>query len=377
MVRIITAYALRNLFRKRLRTFFTLLSVTMIIVLYTVLTSIGNSFNTQILQALEHTGIDIAVQERYASTPVTSMIDMKKAQQIAKIKGIRNVESVLIARKRSADKKGGTLFILGVSNFTAFATQLGFNITNGRLPEKGSDEVVIGAKTSDLFRLGRGDALDFGAEGHYPVVGIYSSWLNFMNAGVVMSLAAAQKLSRKTGSVSMLFLTLDSPTQTDELVKKINRRFSGLRAMESQQLPNSLGPLKSILYFFRIFSFLTLFIAVAVMLTTFVMVIAERTKEVGILSAIGWPRMRIISVFFVESLMLSYAGGILGYLLSIPLMRILKDRFVSIALYLPEQMDFSVFINVMGISFAVALLSIIFPASYGTKISIAKALRYE
>ena len=150
-----------------------------------------------------------------------------------------------------------------------------------------------------------------------------------------------------------------------------------MRAIESQQLPDTLSPMKSIFYFSKIVSILTLLIAIAVLLNTFIMAISERTKEVGILSAIGWPRYMIISIFLVESLLLSFGGGIIGYLCSYPVMSILLSNFTAIGMYLPETPSINIFFNVLLMSLFIGLLSALFPALYGTKINIAKAIRHE
>ena len=374
---IIINYAFRNLARNWLRTIFTLVSVVLIIMLYTVVISIGNSFNHQLTSVLKSESIDIAVQDRYASTPVSSMIELKHVTEITKIEGIASYEMLLIARKRLQGVQGGTLFILGVSTFTTFANQLGFNLSEGHLPVQNSNKVVIGDKTAQLFKLGVGDSLNFGEAYKYPISGIYSSWLNFLNAGVVMDLVAAQKLSRKEKTISLLLIELDDPMQTEFIIEKINHEFPMLRAMESQQLPNALGSIKSFLYFFKIISFITLFIATAILLNTFVMVIGERTKEIGILKAIGWPRLRILMLFFIESLFLSVFGGVLGFLLAFPVITWLKNHYISIALYLPDAPEVYTLVTIVSISIFVSLLSTLFPLLYGTNISIAKALRHE
>ncbi len=75
MLTIILHYALRNIIRTPLRSFFTLFSGALIIMLYSVLTSVGNSFTQQISTVLEQQDIDIVVQAKYATTPVSSIIE--------------------------------------------------------------------------------------------------------------------------------------------------------------------------------------------------------------------------------------------------------------------------------------------------------------
>ncbi len=372
---IIFRYAFRNVIRTPLRSFFTLFSVALIIMLYTVLTSIGNSFTQQISTVIKQQDIDVVVQAKYASTPVTSIINDTTVDSIIHLDGIHAYDSMLIGRKRLYGKS--SVFILGVSNFTVFAQRLGFNIIKGRALHNTALEIVVGNKMAGIYHLNVGDEVELSSGKKYLIVGIYSSWLNFLNSGVICSLKDAQHLMNKPDKTSLLFLTLDDTTRTNEIVQKINKQFPEMRAIESQQLPDYMGPIKNIFYFSKIVSIMTLFIAIAVLLNTFIMAISERTREIGILSAMGWSRFMIVSIFLVEALLLSLGGGIIGYLCSYPVMTVLLSKFANISMYIPEAPSLAIFFNVLEMSLFIGLFSALFPALYGTRINISKAIRHE
>lgn len=375
MFKIIMSYAFRNLIRTRLRSFFTLFSVTLIILLYSVLTSVGSSFSKQISDVLDDQDIDIAIQAKHATNPGTSIIDSKVFEGVSSLDGVQVVHSLLIGRKRLEGDK--SVVILGVSNFNSFAQRLGFSIVEGREIGKAEAELIIGEKASKVYGFEIGDEIEFDAGQMYSVVGIYSSWMSFLNSGIISDLESVQRLVARPGKASLLFVKLDDSTRTAELIKKIEKKFPDMRAIESQQLPDYLGPIKSVFYFTDIVSVMTLFIAGAILLNTFIMAISERTKEIGILSAIGWPRQMIISVFLVESLILSFAGGMLGYLGSYIVFPILQSNFTSVVTFLPDSPTIATFFNVLLMSFIIGILSTVFPALYGTNIQIAKAIRHE
>ena len=135
--------------------------------------------------------------------------------------------------------------------------------------------------------------------------------------------------------------------------------------------------IKNMFYFSKIVSALTLLIAIIVLLNTFIMAVSERTKEIGILSAIGWSRVMIVILFFVEAILLSCFGGLMGYVLTFPVMILLQDIFPSIYMYLPSSPTLFTFIEVMFVCIVIAFLSILFPSFYGTKMQIAKAIHHE
>lgn len=375
MFKTIINYAFRNLIRARLRSFFTLVSVSLIILLYSVLTSVGTSFSAQISKVLDDQNVDIAIQAKNATNPSTSMIDKETSKAISEFDEVKELHALLVGNKRLDGNK--SVVVLGVSNFNTFAQRLGFSIVNGRAIHKINQEIVIGEKAAKIYGFKVGDKLEFRADQMYTVVGIYSSWLSFLNSGLITDIESVQSLVSRPGKSSLLFLKLDETTQTSEVVKKINSQFPDMRAMASKELPDHLGPIKSVLYLTEIVSIITLFVAAAVLLNTFIMAIGERTKEIGILSAIGWDRKLIVTIFLVESLILSIAGSVIGYLSSYAVFPILQSQFLSVVTFLPNSPPNAVLFNVFLMAIIIGILSAIFPALYGTRIQVAKALRYE
>lgn len=343
--------------------------------LYAVLTTIGNSFTQQISTAMEHQDVDIAVQAKYAPTPLNSIIDSETIKTISQIEGVTSVATLLVTHKRINGKN--TTFILGVSSFATFAQRLGFSIIKGRAPEDLDREIAIGEKMAKVFKLSVGDKIKLNGEKNYKIVGIYSSWLSFLNAGVITDLESVQGLEDKAGKASMLFLKLSDTTNTPKVIAHINALFPKMRAAESQQMPDTFGPLKSVFYFSKIVSILTLIIAVAVLINTFIMATNERTKEIGILSTIGWSRPTIVAIFLVEALTLSLAGGIIGYFGAYPIMIALQTAFPITVIFIPDTLGINLFFNVILMSLVIGVLSTLFPAFYGTKIQISRATRYE
>ena len=375
MFTVIWRYAVRNIARTKLRSFFTFLSIVLIITLYTVLASVANSFSDQITRFLGQKNIDLVVQSRYASSPVTSKIPPQIAEKIRQMPEITDSESLLISHKKLYGKD--SIFIIGMSNSESIRRKFGFRVVEGRPFRTTTKEVIIGEKMAQIYGLSSGDTLELDELNSFTISGVYASWLNFLNAGVMVDIKQAQFITEKPDQSNLLFLTLSDPTRTSEVVSAINGQYPAMRAIDSLQFPDHLGPIKSMFYFSRIVSVFTLSIAVVVLLTSLSMAINERTKEVGILRAIGWPRRLIIAVVTLESLVLSVTAGFIGYCLSYPAIQALKHKFSSIQMYFPDSPDLDIFINVMLMCVLISLVSSVFPAVHSARIKVVKALRYE
>jgi len=375
MFKIVFIYAFRNILRMRLRSLFTILSIILITSLYTVLSSVGDSFTNQISKMIENQDVDIVVQAKFASTPITSIIQNETITKIQQYQEVASLESILIERKRLNDDV--LIFILGLSNFDVFSQRFGFSIIKGRSLKDSKNELVIGEKMAKVLDLDIGSKFQLDNEQEYLIVGIYSSWLNFLNAGLMVDIKEAQTLIQKPGKVNALFITLKEQLQTQKLIQKINTEFPKLKAITGEQFPNYLGPIKSVFFFSKIVSLLTLLIAIAVLLNTFIMAINERTKEVGILSAIGWSKKMIISVFLIEAILLSFGGGIIGFASAYPIMTLLQNNFSTVYMYLPEAPNFATLIDLFLMCLIISIVSVFFPILYTLKIVIAKAIRNE
>jgi len=358
-----------------MRSFITFVSIILIISLYTMLTSIGNSFTVQIAKAIDEQDIDIAVQARFATSPVSSRIPAETVKTLIANERVERSEALLVGRKLI---NGSTaVYILGVSNYGSFANRLGVTVLRGEPIESAQAQLVIGEKISRILDLDVGDTLKLDSGQPFLVSGVYSSWLDFLNSGMIVDLEHSQSLTGNTDRASLLLLKLNNSAYTDRMIDTINKTFPEMRAMKSAQLPDFIGPIKSFFFFSKIVSLLTLVIGVAILVNTFVMAISERTREIGILSAIGWPRSLTLLVVQIESLILAMSGGLVGYLVSFPIMSALKNNYSVVSAYLPAAPELNTFLSVMLMCVFVSLLSSLFPVFYGTNIQIVKALHHE
>lgn len=192
------------------------------------------------------------------------------------------------------------------------------NMVEGRL-EVGSGNAVIGRQLAeDLgLRLGgklRLDAGD-GREAIVNVAGIFELGVRELDARYVyLDLKQAQSLLALPGGVTGIDMTVEDLFGADRIAARV-RGLTGLKAeswMESNaQLMNALSS-QSIST--RMISF---FVAISVALgiaSVLAVSVAQRTREIGILRAMGTRRGQMLLVFLVQGAVLGLAGSALGAL---------------------------------------------------------------
>ncbi len=368
-------YAIRNILRTPLRSFFTIFSISMIICMYTLLTAITDSFTNQFKKLLNEENIDIIVQSKYSASPISSSISQKDLQAIVSDKSISNYFTIAIGKKRYKDKS--IIYLLGMNDFSKISNKLGINLIEGKTFSLGTNEILISDKLLNMKKLKIGDEIKLSNKDSFKIVGTFHSWISFFNSSIIGDLHKIRILMGKQNKTNMLFLNLKKDYNEKNTIEMINNNFDDLQAIKSSDFSQSLGSIKNLFYLSDIISILTLIIASAILINTFLIAMYERAKEIGILSTLGWSKTMIIYIFVVESVSLALLGGFLGFITSIGLLYYVQNTYTSISIYLPTSLNIINFFYTISISLIIGIVSVVLPAIYITKLSIAKVLHYE
>ena len=125
-------------------------------------------------------------------------------------------------------------------------------------------------------------------------------------------------------------------------------------------------------------------VAIAGVAATMITSVIERTREIGVMKALGFTNEQVLIMILAESIMMSLIGGIIGISLGVIGAHALASRgFVikgeqtSIVMYVPPKITPLLVLRTMGITIIVGILGGLFPAYQAAKIPPAVALRYE
>ncbi|MGY0504269.1 ABC transporter permease [Luteimonas sp. e5] len=190
------------------------------------------------------------------------------------------------------------------------------NLIQGRL-EVGSGNAVVGRKLAEDLGLNLGGKLRLytgeDREAIVNVAGIFELGVRELDARYVyLDLKQAQSLLALPGGVTVIDMTVEDLFAADRMAARV-RGLTGLQAeswMESNaQLMNALTSQSMAT---RMISF---FVAVSVALgiaSVLAVSVAQRTREIGILRAMGTRRRQMLLVFLVQGAVLGLAGSIVG-----------------------------------------------------------------
>jgi putative ABC transport system permease protein len=194
---------------------------------------------------------------------------------------------------------------------------------------------------------------------------------------LIVQLPTLQRLTANAGHVSQILVKLDNPALTDDEVKRLNDLLKGnLRAVSVQDFTSqlSINNIPALRTFIAVVTGLAVVVGFLVVFLSMYTAVIERTREIGILKALGAKPGTIVGILVRESVVLAFVGALLGILLS----------FGAKALILAVQPVSLPVVNVpdwwpraAAIALAGALLGAIYPGLKAARQDAIEALSYD
>ncbi len=224
----------------------------------------------------------------------------------------------------------------------------------------------------------------YGSE-EFQVVGVFETDVNLEKNNIFMLLPEVQKLTSRPGLITGCTVRLRKDVSMDEArCKEISRKIEEDIAAEFhltkklQAKPPSEYNVKQ-LRIAIIMAWLTSAVACGMggifMLNTMIMSVFERTREIGILRAIGWRSGRIMRMILMESFLLSVAGFILGASGAVALTFFLSRWPPTRAI--GGTTSLTILAIGLGVAIFVGFIGAIYPAYRGSRLMPTEAIRHE
>lgn len=370
-----TSLIWKNLRRRRLRTLLTLCAIGMAIGAFVGLVGFSNSFEQAWLRIYTSSGTDIAIiQQTFLSTSVDESV-------AAKVRALPFVEQVapLIYNIMDLTPEVNAL----VYGWKADSYEFGsLQMVSGRRFRDGHPELMMGDILAETLKKKSGDTLEIQGS-PFTVVGIYHGGSALEAGAVIMPLDELQQLSSLQGKVSTINVRLrpaPAGEAADEYLKRaqaqIEAALPGLRAVPAAERAGDNQFVRLAHASAWGTSSIALLIGVLGIANTMAMSVFERTREIGILRALGWRREQVMLLIQLEASVLGVGGGILGIAVGWGAMQVLAalPQTAGIA---STSFPLSLVAEALGISILAGLIAGAVPAWRGAQLSPLDALRYD
>jgi putative ABC transport system permease protein len=188
-------------------------------------------------------------------------------------------------------------------------------LTSGSMIDGGSSDYValVGKSLAEKNKLSVGDTFTMYGK-KITVKGIFSADSEFENNGLIMPVAAVQKLTDQEGQVTNVTATADSSDNVASIVSALKKSLGNKADITSQQeeAENSVKPLQGIATLATAGVIAAALAGAVIILLSMIMVVRERRREIGVIKAIGGTNVKVITQFIAEALTLTIIGAILG-----------------------------------------------------------------
>jgi putative ABC transport system permease protein len=252
----------------------------------------------------------------------------------------------------------------------------GFRFVAGHLPS-GPDDLLVDEAYATQKHLQIGQTVTL-LNHPWHLSGIVQDG---MFARFVVPIATLQDLTgnRNPNRISQIMVKIDDPALTDQVVAQLNSnpKLQGqLRAISISDLVSqfSINNIPQLQIFITVITTLSIVVGFLVVFLSMYTAVIERTREIGILKALGAKPMTIINMLIREAVVLAMAGCVIGILLTF-VVRQLVATFVPASLTIiavPEWWP-----KAAAIALAGALLGAIYPGLKAARQDAIEALAYE
>jgi ABC-type lipoprotein release transport system permease subunit len=243
----------------------------------------------------------------------------------------------------------------------------------------------LGLKTGDLVTLSTNTSNGTVDQQQFTVRGVYTTNTNaFDSVTVFLPLAKAQTFAQSENHISTIFIMLKDQSQTDAVVAVLQNpglqilTWSTMNAiiLQTESLSES---------YMSLFYLIVLAITASVVVNTLIMAVFERTREIGILAALGMKGRRILAMFLTESSILAVGGILIGLALGL----LIVSYFSTIGFYIGNfgisgfligntiyaKLTLNDAVNLSIVSFVVTVLAGLIPAVIASRMEPIVALR--
>lgn len=381
------SFILKNLTRRPIRTALTVLGLSVSVGSMIALLGISHNVESTVAEGFERRGVDIVVLQSGVVEQTSSELDERLVDSVVAIDGVdpKGVDAALVVLSVVQRSNGSSdpAMTIGwpASNF-------GFDdltILSGRRVLEGDHrKVMIGVTVAENLKKGVGDRIEL-QEKPFEIVGIFKSFSVFENGAIILLLPEAQEISSRPGKITGFSIrvnkSLDHPDEDVEAVRqRINAMKDGsgrrLSAQTTKNYVKTASHVQIVKAMSWMVSVIAMIISVISMLDTMIMSVLERTQEIGILRAVGWPRSRVVKMILIEAVVLSLAAAALGSLGAIALTYLLT-LFPKVNGFIESGIAPVVIAQGFGLTLLIGLLGAAYPAIRAARLLPTEAIRHD
>jgi putative ABC transport system permease protein len=387
--------AYKNLLRKKIRTFLTLVGIALSAWVLVSLLGFNHGYETALNKDIDDIGFQTMLTAKGCQYEAATMMlkggtGLKYMKQsivdtIKKEPEVEKITPMLMQAVFDPNKgeSGGIGLYLGVEpkSYSEMKPFLKFR-QGGWFTDVNAYEVVMGYEAAELEQREVGDEILIPEKDiTFKVVGILSRTGTQDDGTIFVPLRTLQKIFGKNDELTTIGIKVKKDADSSSLEEKLYD-LPDVQVVNLTQVKQTILSLVSTAKVLAVsIAIIAILIAMVGVINTILMSVHERFQEIGILKTIGAMPGDIFQLIWIETLLLCTTGGILGVALALALSKITELVIRNLLPYSPTGglvlIDAKLVLFTLGAILGIGLLSGLYPAWKAGRIRPLEAIRSE
>lgn len=372
--------AKRNLKRHMARTVLAAVGIIIGVIAISSMGILGNSLKLSVSDSLGDVGNELLVYPGFGEETITE----KQVEKMQKVAGIENLIPIYSSASKAEYKNEETYAnVYGIESDDLPGLA---EIEAGRMYKRGSSDCVIGSQLAEDLEVNIGGKITI-EDTKFRVIGILRErGMGFdisADSAVFIDHQMFTRIYEDTDEgYSYAIIQVENINEIDtvkeDLEERLNKKDEEVFVLATNTILSSIDEISRYISLFLMgISSISLLVAGVSILNVMLMSTMERTREIGIMKAVGASRKDVLKMFLLEALFLGTAASLIGGILSFGggfLITVLIMKQASY-LFAPSSMAYIILGIVFGIMTGVA--GGVYPAWKAAQMRPLDALRHE
>lgn len=371
------AFMLRGVWAKKARSIGLALAIAFAVLIVVTLQVSSTSLEQSAAAVISVGRANITVVQKGVSDVLSSTIDENELARIRRVPGVASAVGVLVATEHLS--AATPLFIeIGISpkDLAAF----GVTVVAGRpYAATATNQVLLGWRTAANLGLHVGSRF-YAQQTWNTVTGIYSTGNAFGDSAAMFPLPSVQAFNRLSGVVTLVFVKVTEAGSAKTIARVVHRIEYALPELTTITTAAQFGRADQSLVYLQAAvtasSVLAVAIGAVIVGNTMLLSLFERTREFGLLRAVGWTRRRLIALLLGENLLLALIGAAVGVGLSFAVIALL-EQIPGLTGVLHANFTADAFTRGLITAVGMTVLGSLYPLIRAARLVPLKALSYE
>ena len=300
-----------NIRQRPLRSAISILGVALGVTLVMLFTGLSRGMSDDLQRRSSNVRAEIIFTRpgSFQGSATTANLSTKYVEMLKQIDGVE--AAVPIIRHFYASGVWGVDQVEGL-DWDSFAQMSSVRLVQGRAPRSPDEVVIDETKASRNHPVG--SSLKIFGDKEFKVVGIFAPE---SGARAKLTLEAMQNYLEVPAKCSYILVKCKNPADQMAVAKRINEQLPGNKVQRTSDFfPSIENSVPGLAIFMRVLVGLAAVVSALVVMLAMHTTITERTREIGILKAMGASRRYIISEIETEALAISFIGLLVGFALA-------------------------------------------------------------